>query len=128
MSILDNIDAALTADLAVSTDKVILVALARHADENGVCWLSWSTLQDITGRARGTIWRALRRLEDAGEIVKRTWFVESQYGRQSANCYAVTSITGAGALAEAALDATAVRRRGLESRQRDGEGRGSATP
>ena len=127
MSILDRIDTAFDADLACNTDKVILLAISRHADANGACWLSWSTLQEYTTRSRGTVWRSLRRLEDAGEIAKRTWFVESQYGRQSANCYILTSIADTAEKVEAAFAGLGERRIATESRQRDGEGRANAT-
>ena len=121
MSILDRIDTAFAADLDCNTDKVILLAIARHADENGACWLNWSVLESVTGRTRGTVWRALRRLEAAGEIVKRNWFVEDQHGRQSANLYILTAIADTPEKVTAALTAIA-------SRRRDGEGRADATP
>ncbi len=60
MSILDRIDTAFVADLDCNTDKVILTAFARHADESGACWLAKRTLATYTNRSEDAVYRALR--------------------------------------------------------------------
>ena len=131
MSILDRIDNALAADLDRNTDKVILTAIARHADEGGFCWVSKKTLAETTHRAECTVWRSLRSLESAGEIVRVPMHDPSWYGVQRCNGYILTSyVRGeAGEICPAklanAIEALKVKR---FSRQRDGEDRASATP
>ena len=48
---------------------VVWLALARRADQSGRCWPSITTIQKDTGLGRPTVYRAIRELVDAGEIV-----------------------------------------------------------
>jgi DNA-binding transcriptional regulator YhcF (GntR family) len=50
--------------------KLVLLALADHADKSGHCWPSLARLQARTGLARSTVADALRKLEDA-ELIER---------------------------------------------------------
>jgi hypothetical protein len=54
---------------AEGTDRLVLLALADFADENGRCFGSWGKLQQKTRCGRSTIARSLSRLQDAGQLV-----------------------------------------------------------
>ena len=51
-------------------DRLVLLALADFADENGRCFGSWGTLEDKTRLSRSTIVRSLKRLEASGDLSK----------------------------------------------------------
>lgn len=55
--------------------KVLLFALARHADKRGRCWPSQLTLARATEQSLDTVQRQLRKLEASGhvKITKRRW-------------------------------------------------------
>lgn len=53
------------------TTKLILLALAEHADSNGRCWPSIGRLAALTGLHRATVIRVLGRLETDG-VIERT--------------------------------------------------------
>lgn len=120
MSILDRIDAAFVADLDCNTDKVILTAFARHADETGACWLAKRTLATYTNRSEDAVYRALRRLETAGAIVRVPMHDPGWYGVQRCNGYILTAIADSPEKVEAAKISLASRR------WRGGEGRADA--
>lgn len=50
-------------------DRFVLLAIATHANEDGVAWPSLDTLQRLTGISRPTLLRAIKRLEEANGIV-----------------------------------------------------------
>lgn len=54
-----------------ATQKLVLLALADHADDGGVCWPSVTRLEQRTGLGRRTIFRALDELEEAGHISRK---------------------------------------------------------
>ena len=49
--------------------KLVLLALADHADKNGYCWPGLTRLSDMTGLHRSTVMRRLIDLERAGRII-----------------------------------------------------------
>jgi helix-turn-helix protein len=49
-----------------STEKLILLALADHADDAGFCWPGQAGVGEKCGLARETVNRSLKRLEEAG--------------------------------------------------------------
>lgn len=51
-------------------EKLVLLALADHADDAGLCWPSITTLESRTGMSRATVCRKLAALETAGHIVR----------------------------------------------------------
>ena len=57
---------AFSADLSRSSDKLLLVCLANHANENGLCWPSQPTIAEQTCLDRKTVIAGLRRLIEAG--------------------------------------------------------------
>lgn len=59
---------ALYADGITSTEKLVLIAYAEHADHHGYCWPSAQRLADITGLSRATVTRANASLRNKGLI------------------------------------------------------------
>ncbi len=53
------------------SSKLVLLALAEHADKKGECWPSRSRLEELTGLDVSTIKRSLREISDCG-LIKRT--------------------------------------------------------
>lgn len=68
------------------TAKLVLVAIAEHANTDRMAWPSNSTLEALTGLGRSALYDALAQLEKAGEITRAesgkgrgrstTWHVE----------------------------------------------------
>jgi hypothetical protein len=54
---------------AEGADRLVLLALADFADEEGNCFGSWGKLEEKTRLARATVARCLRRLQDRGELI-----------------------------------------------------------
>ena len=50
-------------------DRLVLLALADFADENGNCFGSWGKLEQKTRLSRATVARCLRRLQDSGDLL-----------------------------------------------------------
>jgi DNA-binding MarR family transcriptional regulator len=65
---------AITSALATrglrATDKLLLLALANYADENGKCWPSHKKLSQDTDLSQRTILTAFKRLEAAGVVTR----------------------------------------------------------
>lgn len=51
--------------------KLVLLALADHADKQGRCWPSVERIGDMTGLSQPTIWRAMTTLTDMGMVQQR---------------------------------------------------------
>ena len=66
--------------------KLVLLALADHADEHGHCWPGIARIEQRTGLSRSTVIRALAELE-TGRLIERT-----RRGTTS-NSYTLTSVT-----------------------------------
>lgn len=67
------------------TEKLVLLAIADHADGDGICWPGMRKVSEKTGFARRTVIRAVESLEASGLIVverRRTGA-----GRQTSNRY-----------------------------------------
>ena len=58
-----------TESKAEGADRLVLLALADFADEDGNCFGSWGKLEQKTRLARRTIADCLRRLQKSGELV-----------------------------------------------------------
>lgn len=52
------------------SEKILLLALADHADSEGVCWPSLDRMQEMTGLNRSTVTRNLKALESMGIIYR----------------------------------------------------------
>ena len=65
-----------------STQKLVLILLANHANEDDVCWPSITRLTKKAGLGRATVFRALDELERQG-IVTRTERVHEKGGRST---------------------------------------------
>lgn len=73
------------------SDLLVLIALCEHADRRGLCWPSVATLERRTRLRRRAVQLALRRLEEAGEIVlaKPGGGIDGRSGRGRAARYIV---------------------------------------
>lgn len=73
-----------------SSDKVMLLALADKADENGICWpkfdTSYETLADMVGVNRRSAIRIIDNLCEAGHVLKA-----ETVGRGNSNIFVVLS-------------------------------------
>ena len=52
--------------------KLVLMKLADHASDDGVCWPSWGHLVKHTGLSRATVARALSELEKSGFVSRES--------------------------------------------------------
>ncbi len=64
---------------ASSSEKAVLRALADYADHHGKCWPSQETLAEVTGYARETVSRVLKRLVAKGMLRKTTTQFSNRY-------------------------------------------------
>jgi hypothetical protein len=55
---------------AENSDRLVLLALADYADEEGNCFGSWGKLEEKTRLSRATIARCVGRLQQSGELIK----------------------------------------------------------
>lgn len=62
------LDLALDAEVGNSTDKHILLHMARKGNTSGLCWLSIGNLSKAACTSRSTVERSLRRLKECGWI------------------------------------------------------------
>ena len=67
------IEWAFTQQIEIPSAKLVLLALADHANDKGHCWPSMERLQDRTGLSRATVYRAIDTLTGIGlvQMVKR---------------------------------------------------------
>lgn len=68
-----------------ATEKVVLLALADHADEHGMCWPSISLLVKRAHVGERTVQRALQSLEDGGFIARERR--QRENGSDTSNLY-----------------------------------------
>jgi len=68
-----------------ATEKVVLLALADHANEHGMCWPSVSLLMQRAHVGERTVQRAIQSLEDGGFIVRERRKREN--GSDTSNLY-----------------------------------------
>lgn len=68
-----------------ATDKVVLLALADHANENAVCWPSIALLVQRAHVGERTVQRALQSLEDGGFIFRERR--QRENGSDTSNLY-----------------------------------------
>lgn len=83
------VDQIITEGLFDSTDKLVLLSLAKHADdENRTAWPSVDTITFQTGFSPRTVQRSLRRLERLRIITDVTQYFDDPKGeRQRATKY-----------------------------------------
>jgi biotin operon repressor len=55
---------------AEGSDRLVLLALADFADDNGDCFGSWETMSRKTRLGRSTIARSVKRLKESGELIE----------------------------------------------------------
>lgn len=67
------------------TDKIVMLSLADHADDEGYCYPSIARLKRRTGLAERTVQNAISRLKTDGKL-----HVNLNAGRGHANLYRVT--------------------------------------
>ena len=68
-----------------ATEKVVLLALADHANEHGLCWPSVSTLMKRANVGERTVQRAIQSLEEGGFITRERRSREN--GSDTSNLY-----------------------------------------
>jgi hypothetical protein len=68
-----------------ATDKIVMLSLADHADDEGFCYPSIARLERRTGLAKRTVQNAIQRLKTSGKLA-----VDLNAGRGHANLYRVT--------------------------------------
>src|ERR1022692_2851826 len=68
------------------TDKIVLLALADHANDTGICWPSITTIAKKTSLAERSVRYSLRRLEKAGHLS-----TQNRYGRS--HLFSVTPVS-----------------------------------
>ena len=78
------VDAVFDLPLADPHAKLVLLALARHADKQGRCYPSAKRLAELTGITDRTIYRKLNTLEDLGLIERKRRMKD---GRKTSNGY-----------------------------------------
>ena len=78
------VDAVFDLPLADPHAKLVLLALARHADRQGRCYPSAKRLAELTGITDRTIYRKLNTLEGLG-LIKRKG--RTKDGRKTSNVY-----------------------------------------
>jgi DNA-binding transcriptional ArsR family regulator len=78
------VDAVFDLPLADPHAKLVLLALARHADKQGRCYPSAKRLAELTGITDRTIYRKLNTLEGLG-LIKRKGRMKD--GRKTSNVY-----------------------------------------
>lgn len=69
------------------TAKLVMMAVAKHADENGMCWPRVRTLAEFCGISSRTVQRQLKEFERAGLLT-----IQKKYrgdGGQTANIYCI---------------------------------------
>jgi hypothetical protein len=92
---------------AENSDRLVLLALADYADEEGNCFGSWGKLEEKTLLSRATIARALGRLQETGELL----MMEKGHRRIAGNGAAATVWRIAGMSAEMGLKTRPVSKR-----------------
>lgn len=71
-----------------SKARLVALTLAGHADRQARCWPSIATLVRETSLSERSVQQAIRRLEDAGLVVRRTR--KAANGNQTSNLYVLT--------------------------------------
>ncbi len=63
------------------SDKLVMLCLADHADDDGLCWPSIDTIARKSGVSPTTVKATLKKLEAGGWILKRNQFKKADSGR-----------------------------------------------
>ncbi|MBY7931801.1 helix-turn-helix domain-containing protein [Vibrio fluvialis] len=63
------------------SDKLVMLCLADHADDRGLCWPSIDTIARKSGVSPTTVKATLKKLESAGWIAKKNQFKKADTGR-----------------------------------------------
>ena len=111
-----HLHAALQAPVANATRKLLLVALAKYADDAGVCWPSVMTLQRLVGLThKRHIYEHLGALRDAGLL---TW--DERRGRGNVYRLSLEPVTVGAPVTAGALVTPASAQKGKEKRLVEG--------
>jgi hypothetical protein len=70
-------------------EKLLLLIIADHAQDEGRCWPGLERLAELSGLSRMTVIRCIQSLEDKGEL-----YVDRNWGTRRSNCYHLVCITG----------------------------------
>ena len=73
------------------SERLVALALANHADEEGVCWPSVKRIIACTGLTKRTILRSLDRLEETGWLIRQKRL--DALGRNRSNVYGFTRVS-----------------------------------
>lgn len=63
------------------SDKLVMLCLADHADDSGLCWPSIDTIARKSGVSPTTVKSTLKKLEAGGWLFKRNQFKKTETGR-----------------------------------------------
>lgn len=63
------------------SDKLVMLCLADHADDKGLCWPSIDTIARKSGVSPTTVKSTLKKLETAGWLAKKNQFKKADTGR-----------------------------------------------
>ncbi len=63
------------------SDKLVMLCLADHADDSGLCWPSIDTIARKSGVSPTTVKSTLKKLEAAGWLFKKNQFKKADTGR-----------------------------------------------
>lgn len=71
------------------SDKLVMLCLADHADDKGMCWPSIDTIARKSGVSPTTVKNTLKKLEAGGWVAKKNQFKKADTGRlvRSSNLY-----------------------------------------
>ena len=67
------------------TDQLVLLALADHADDDGICWPGQKLIAEKCNVTRKTVWASLKRLTEQGLIASEQQFRND--GSRTSNLY-----------------------------------------
>ena len=80
-------DAVFDADIEDGLAKYVLLAIAKHADDQGECYPSMERLARLTGLSQRTVLRKIGWLEKAGYVSIRR---RTKAGKKTSNLYSVS--------------------------------------
>lgn len=82
---------AFNQDISKSSAKLVLIAISNYADEKGIAYPSWTTLEKKCSSSRKTIYNSLKYLEEQGYLqLADSGFIPRNYN-QGQNCYRVSN-------------------------------------
>ncbi|QEO58299.1 helix-turn-helix domain-containing protein [Francisella marina] len=84
---IEALDWAFNQDVKQSSAKLVLLSLANYANDDGVSYPSWATLEERCTSSRKTIYRSIKNLKELGLIEEvSTDYIPKKYFKNQ-NCY-----------------------------------------